>query len=86
VLSPIFGPYDFVLDTGATFTCVDRQLADELKLPGWSGPLGTVLITPGEGQMGFVKIDKLEVGDTASASELVACNGSLISPTNRERL
>jgi predicted aspartyl protease len=67
------GPYDFVLDTGATFTCIDRQLAEELKLPGWTGPLGTVLITPGEGQMGFVKIDKLELGDTASASELVAC-------------
>jgi predicted aspartyl protease len=67
------GPYDFVLDTGATFTCVDRTLADELKLPDWSGPLGSVVITGGEGQMGFVKIDMLEVGDTARASELVAC-------------
>lgn len=67
------GPYDFVLDTGATFTCVDRPLAEELKLPDWSGPLGSVVITGGEGQMGFVKIDKLEVGDTASATELVAC-------------
>ena|SRR5688572_22792315 len=67
------GPYDFVLDTGATFTCVDRPLAEELKLPNWSGPLGGVVITGGEGQMGFVKIDLLEVGDTASASELVAC-------------
>jgi predicted aspartyl protease len=66
------GPYDFVLDTGATFTCVDLKLADELKLPKWSGPLGTVVITPGEGDMGFVKIDSLEVGDTAKASELVA--------------
>lgn len=67
------GPYDFVLDTGATFTCVDRPLADELKLPEWSGPLGSVVVTGGEGQMGFVKIDTLEVGDTARASELVAC-------------
>lgn len=67
------GPYDFVLDTGATFTCVDRALADELKLPDWSGPLGSVVITGGEGQMGFVKIDMLVVGDTAKASELVAC-------------
>ncbi len=39
------GPYDFVLDTGATFTCVDRKLAEELTLPDWSGPLGTVVIT-----------------------------------------
>lgn len=67
------GPYDFVLDTGATFTCVDRALADELKLPDWSGPLGTVVITGGDGQMGFVKIDTLEVGDTARATELVGC-------------
>ena len=67
------GPYDFVLDTGATFTCVDRTLADELKLPDWSGPLGGVVVTGGEGQMGLVKIDMLEVGDTAKASELVAC-------------
>lgn len=66
------GPFDFVLDTGATFTCVDRPLAEELKLPDWSGPLGTV-ITGGEGQMGLVKVDKLEVGDTASATNLVAC-------------
>ncbi|HEX5885038.1 MAG TPA: retropepsin-like aspartic protease [Pyrinomonadaceae bacterium] len=67
------GPYDFVLDTGATFTCVDRQLSEELKLPDWSGPLGSVVITGGEGQMGFVKIDRLELGDTASATDLVAC-------------
>lgn len=67
------GPYDFVLDTGATFTCVDRPLAEELKLPDWSGPLGTVVITGGEGEMGFVKMNKLEVGDTASATDLVAC-------------
>jgi predicted aspartyl protease len=67
------GPYDFVLDTGATFTCVDQKLSEELKLPQWSGPPGTVVITGGEGQMGFVKIDMLEVGDTAKASDLVAC-------------
>jgi len=67
------GPYDFVLDTGATFTCIDRTLAEELKLPDWSGPLGTVVITGDEGQMGFVKTDTFTVGDTASASELLAC-------------
>lgn len=67
------GPYDFVLDTGATFTCIDRPLAEELKLPEWSGPLGSVVITGGDGEMAFVKIDRLEVGDTASATDLVAC-------------
>jgi predicted aspartyl protease len=67
------GPYDFVLDTGATFTCVDRSLAEELKLPDWSGPFGTVVIGDRGEEMGFVKIDTLEVGDTAKSSELVAC-------------
>lgn len=67
------GPYDFVLDTGATFTCVDQQLAEELKLPDWRGPLGSIVMSGGEGQIGFVEIDKLEVGDTASATDLVAC-------------
>lgn len=67
------GPYEFVLDTGATFTCVDKNLAEELQLPEWSGPLGTVVITGGDGEMGFVKIEMFEVGDTAKASELVAC-------------
>ncbi len=67
------GPYDFVLDTGATFTCVDQQLAEELKLPNWSGSPGSIVMSGGEGQIGFVEIDKLEVGDTASATDLVAC-------------
>ena len=67
------GPYEFVLDTGATFTCVDKNLAEELQLPEWRGPLGTVVITGGDGEMGFVKIEMFEVGDTAKASELVAC-------------
>ena len=66
-------PVKLILDTGATFTCIDRPLADELKLPAWSGPLGSVVITGGEGEMGFVKIDRLEVGNTASATDLVAC-------------
>lgn len=67
------GPYDFVLDTGATFTCVDRELAGTLKLPEWSGPLGTIVLKPGDTDMGLVKIDKLEVGNNVSASDLVAC-------------
>jgi len=67
------GTYDFVLDTGETFTCVDRKLAEELKLPDWNGPLGTIIITRGEGEMGFVKIDTLELGESAKASDLVAC-------------
>ena len=29
------GPFKFVLDTGATFTCIDQKLVDELKGFNW---------------------------------------------------
>lgn len=70
------GPYDFVLDTGATFTCLDNELADELKLPEWKGSFGTVVVGPGGGGMKLLKIDTLEVGD-AKASGLTACTVDL---------
>ena len=66
------GPYQFVLDTGATFTCVDEQLAERLELPQ---PVGLVGYGATLGQSGAVtlhKIKTLEVGP-AKASELTAC-------------
>ena len=65
------GPYKFVLDTGATFTCVDTKLVDELKLPDYRG-FGVAVITPGEGSVKLVSIDSLEVGQ-AKATKLQAC-------------
>ena len=70
------GPYDFVLDTGATFTCVDNELAEQLKLPEWKGSFGTVVVGPGGGGMRLLKIDTLEVGN-ARASDLTACSVDL---------
>ena len=67
------GPYDFVLDTGATFTCVDEELAAELKLPEWKGGFGTVVVGPTGGAMKLLKIETLLVGE-ARASDLVACS------------
>lgn len=67
------GPYDFVLDTGATFTCVDNELAEQLKLPEWKGSFGTVVVGPGGGGMKLLKIDTLEMGE-AKASGLTACS------------
>jgi predicted aspartyl protease len=67
------GPYDFVLDTGATFTCVDDELAEQLKLPEWKGSLGTVVVGPGGGGMKLLKIETLEMGE-AKASGLTACS------------
>src|SRR5437588_10460547 len=48
------GPYKFVLDTGATFTCIDQKLVDELKLPEWRGQLGIGVIVPKEGSVGWL--------------------------------
>ena len=67
------GPYDFVLDTGATFTCVDDELAAELKLPEWKGGFGTVVVGPAGGAMKLLKLETLEVGD-ARATGLAACS------------
>jgi len=66
------GPYKFVLDTGATFTCIDNKLVEELKLPDWRGGLGVGVISPGEGSVRLVSVDTLEVGE-AKATKLQAC-------------
>src|SRR2546423_6876277 len=63
------GPYRFVLDTGATFTCIDNKLVEELKLPEWKGQFGVAVITPGEGNVRLVSVDSLEVGE-AKATKL----------------
>ena len=66
------GPFKFVLDTGATFTCIDQKLVDQLKLPEWKGPLGIGIIQPIGGSVKFVSLDTLEVGNV-KATALKAC-------------
>lgn len=34
------GPYRFIVDTGATVTCVDQPIVEELKLPSPPGVVG----------------------------------------------
>ena len=63
------GPYDFVLDTGATVTSVDPQLAERLALPDVTGTIGYGGGIGGAGQVRLVEIDSLEVG-TARATDL----------------
>src|SRR2546427_8409498 len=57
------GPYKFVLDTGATFTCIDQKLVDELKLPESRGQFGVGVLAPTEGAVKLVNIETLEVGN-----------------------
>ena len=67
------GPYDFVLDTGATLTCVDGSLADSLGLPEARGQVGIGAgIQGGAGSMRLVQIDSLSIGD-ARAKGLTGC-------------
>jgi predicted aspartyl protease len=66
------GPYTFVLDTGATFTCIDQPLATELKLPEWNQQVGVGIAVPTANPAKLVDVDRIEVG-TASAEKLKAC-------------
>lgn len=66
------GPYAFVLDTGATLTCVDQVLADSLELPESAGQVGIGAGIQGSGRMRLVSVDSLRLGAT-SAYDLTAC-------------
>lgn len=66
------GPYSFVLDTGATYTCVADELATELSLPEPAGQVGFGAGIGGSGRMRIVRIDSLRVG-AARAEDLPAC-------------
>jgi predicted aspartyl protease len=66
------GPYTFVLDTGATFTCIDQPVATELKLPEWNQQVGIGIAVQNANATKLVDVDTLEVG-TASAQKLKAC-------------
>lgn len=75
LLVPVYinnqGPYSFVLDTGATITCVDTRLARELELPRRGGNVGAVGLG-GAGRIELVRIDSLRVGE-AAANDVSAC-------------
>lgn len=66
------GPFDFILDTGATMTCVTTRLAERLDLPPLEGAMGVGAGIGGSGRIDLVRLDSLSVGD-ARASGLSAC-------------
>ena len=66
------GPFDFVLDTGATVTCIDQALADSLQLPPIRGTLGIGAGVGGSGRMRLVRFDSVRVGQ-ATAADLPGC-------------
>lgn len=76
ILLPVYingtGPHSFLLDTGATLTCVDEALAAELELPEPPGQIGIGAGIGGAGRMRLVRMDSLRVGETRAES-LPAC-------------
>lgn len=66
------GPFDFVLDTGATLTCVDAALADSLALPERRGTLGVGAGIGSSGRMKIVSLDSVGIG-AARAFDLAGC-------------
>lgn len=76
LLVPVYlngaGPLDFVLDTGATMTCVTTATAERLALPRRRGAVGVGVGVGGAGRIGFVAVDSLRLGQ-ARATGLSAC-------------
>lgn len=66
------GPYSFVLDTGATLTCVEQDVATELSLPEPTGQIGFGAGIGGSGRMRLVSADSVRVGG-ATAEDLPLC-------------
>lgn len=65
------GPFHFVLDTGATLTCVDDALAGRLDLPDAAGAAFGAGVG-GQGRVRLVEIDSIAVG-AAAAHDMTAC-------------
>jgi predicted aspartyl protease len=66
------GPYDLILDTGATMTCVSQTLAGDLELPSRRTGVGIAIGVGASGQVRMVQVDSLRVGE-ASAEGLPVC-------------
>jgi predicted aspartyl protease len=66
------GPVNFVLDTGATLTCIDVSLARELQLPEEGAMTGVAIGAMAAGAIETVRMDSLRIGN-AAAYDIAAC-------------
>lgn len=66
------GPYNLVLDTGATLTCIDERVARQLSLPRKTGAIGLGAGVGGSGRVELVHIDSVRLGAT-TLQNLTAC-------------
>lgn len=66
------GPFNLVLDTGATLTCIDERLVRELALPRKTGAMGLGAGVGGSGRVALVQVDSIRIGSSA-VTNLTAC-------------
>jgi predicted aspartyl protease len=66
------GPFDLVLDTGATFTCVTHAVAEQLALPDERGAIGFGAGVQSSGRVRIVRLDSVRVG-SAVAQAMSGC-------------
>ncbi|MEX2272230.1 MAG: retropepsin-like aspartic protease [Vicinamibacterales bacterium] len=66
------GPYDFVLDTGATLTCLDESLAEELSLARVPGVIGRGATLGSSGPVGLRRLDSISIGE-ARSTDVTVC-------------
>lgn len=66
------GPFPFVLDTGATVTCVDDSLVRELSLPEARGTVAFGGTVSGFGRMRLIHLESISVGN-ATVGGLQGC-------------
>jgi len=66
------GPYNLVLDTGATLTCIDEGIARQLRLPRKTGAVGLGAGVGGSGRVDLVQVDSIRLG-SSSVGGMTAC-------------
>jgi predicted aspartyl protease len=67
---------DLILDTGATYTCVDSSLARELALPERRVAVGVAVGVGGTGRVRLHAVDSLRVG-AAVVRDVTVCSMDL---------
>ena len=72
------GPIDLILDTGATLTCLDDSLANQLNLPARRGAVGVGAGVGLSGPLRLLRVDSLRVG-SSEATNLTVCSLDLRS-------
>lgn len=66
------GPFNLVLDTGATLTCFDERLSRQLSLPRKTGAIGVGAGVGGSGRVELVQVESVRLG-SSTVRNLTAC-------------